>query len=244
MFEFLVNDSSGETQLSCRFEIINWWTLWPRYKRCVISDAILSNRSDNIKFVGAISELNETTSVYFEDSGLVEFIPLIFQQFPNLNGLEITDSKIPILINDLFSYPNFQKIQYLQLCCNQIVQIEENAFGRMRNLKWINLYYNKLTSLDSKIFKNNLQLQFINFEQNKINLFHPSLFWNLNNLKILRFSGGNICYNSEIGCSTCSIATEEINQKFQICYENYRTSTKYLQEKETKKKDEEIGNEN
>jgi hypothetical protein len=95
--------------------------------------------SENINkvylFCGSYEEKLKTTELSFAAFGNIGFIPYdIFHEFPNLNAITFWKSNLPKKESSLFRSA-FAKIRYLYLLGNNIVEVEENAFGELKNLK-------------------------------------------------------------------------------------------------------------
>jgi Leucine-rich repeat (LRR) protein len=172
----------------------------------------------NITFLfGGSEENQETTGVWFNFSPTIEFIPLqIFSEFPNVNGIIISNSNSSILKKGFFTR-EFRSIQYLDLAVNKIQHIEEVAFINLIELKWISLYSNQIQSIKTNMFSNNINLENINFYDNKIKMINPTFFENLHKLLEVDLSG-NICVDSRFKKSDSSLST--MNKKLQNCFDN------------------------
>jgi hypothetical protein len=100
----------------------DYWTLWPTYQYCSVfhRDFPSTAKNERFRITGSTEDKNNTTVVYFDSSPSIDFIPLeIFTEFPNINGIIISDSNIPILKEGFFT-KDFQDIQYLNLGSNKI----------------------------------------------------------------------------------------------------------------------------
>jgi hypothetical protein len=105
--------------------------------------------SKSFAFTGSNFDKNNATAVWFALSPSIDFIPLeIFNEFPNLNGILISRSNLPILKEELFT-DQFKIIQFLDLQYNKITQIESDVFTFLPNLKWIYLGQNKIVNLNN-----------------------------------------------------------------------------------------------
>jgi Leucine-rich repeat (LRR) protein len=224
-FDNCVNDEecaekigSSATELNCEYRT-NQFHLWPTFKECgvVNKNFLLSDKNAKIIITGSTAEKRDTTAVAFYKSSSIEFIPLeILTEFPNLNGIKIWISNIPILREGFFT-EQFEVIQYLYLVALGITQIEENAITNLTELKWIYLHSNQIESIKNKIFKNNKKLEYIDFSENQIKMINPSLFVNLNSLAEVRIFNNN-CVSKEFKKSDRSSA--KINDGLKKCYNN------------------------
>ncbi len=123
----------------------------------------------------------------------------IFQEFPSLSQLKISNMGIYYLQDNFFS-TDFMKIEYLDLSHNRIEEIEENAFENSVSLKWLNLESNDLGVLHSFEFRNNKKLEYINFSNNPIEKINRRAFKDLNNLKFVQFEKNGEYDYVEIFC--------------------------------------------
>jgi Leucine-rich repeat (LRR) protein len=107
---------------------------------------------------------------YFNEPGLYE-----------LNSLqEIHDIKNP------------EKVQYLDLSYNIIINLEKNIFNNLKHLERLLLANIGITELDENIFNNLTQLVELNLSNNKLTNLNKDIFKNNTQLQILDLSNNNI----------------------------------------------------
>jgi hypothetical protein len=124
----LIKKGVNATELACGYTTFSLH-LWPEFQRCQVSNKEFPStaRSEKFTFSDSTVEKNETTAIWFYLSPSIEFIPLqIFNEFPNLNGLLVSDSNIPTLKENFYT-KDFKDILYLYLGSNKISQIDEYA---------------------------------------------------------------------------------------------------------------------
>jgi carboxypeptidase N regulatory subunit len=216
----LKDNEVAATELSCGYGE-SYSHLWPRFKRCRINykDFPSSAKNESFTLSGSTEEKNEITAVYFSESPSTDFIPLeIFTEFPNIKGILIEMSNIPILKEGFFTN-DFKAIQYLNLWYNKITKIEEFALIDLPELKWIYLGSNLIETIKSNIFRNNQKLEFINLESNKIKMIHPYLYVNLNHL-VEVWLERNDCINLKFGSPYKSLTTMNYSLKNCHSYQN------------------------
>jgi hypothetical protein len=209
-------------ELECNYGT-HWYYLWPKFHRCLLSQVDLSEsfQSQVHSFTGSSAEKNRATVVWFQDSPKIEFVPKeILEEFPNLSGLLLEFSNLPVLKNELFS-SEFVVLEYLDLDSNQIISIEPFAFKHLKNLKWLSLYWNKIQSLPFNLFQNNQKMFYLDFSYNQINSISPNLLKNLNQLKLVKF-WDNQCVHKAFDCDTCSqsISQSVLDSALSTCFEN------------------------
>jgi hypothetical protein len=195
--------------------------LWPSFKYCFTDGVDYSAKFETEKhsFSGSASQKSEITAFEIRGSSQLDFIPLdILTEFPNLNGMIVYGSLLPVVRSGLFK-TELQKIEYLHLGGNKIETIEANAFYYMIKLKWISLSWNSLKTLSDQLFKNNPDLIYIGLYDNQITSIHPDFFDGLEKLKLIEFRW-NECFNGEIRCETCLIGQAELKKKLQECFDN------------------------
>ncbi len=149
--------------------------LWPDFKFCQtrIYDFSANFEAEKHTFTGTASEKSETKTFNIFDAAHVDFIPRdILTEFPNLNGLMITQSNLPTVKESLFK-DELKNIEFLWLVSSGIKVIEPKAFQHFRKLQWVAMVENNLQTLPDRIFQNNPDLIFINLEENQ--LFRTSL---------------------------------------------------------------------
>jgi hypothetical protein len=192
-------------------------------KKCNVNSVDLSNifREEIFEIFATAEEMSETIAINFELSPNVDFIPpAVVDQLPNLIGLEVFWSIVPIIKNDLFS-SRFGKIKRLWFTWSAIEFIEEKAFQHLKNLEELNLFNNKIKSLSSTLFSNNPKLKIIDLSENEIIVIHPKLFESLSQLKNIKLKGKN-CVDDKFGCEDCTdvIDHEELDRELSACYSN------------------------
>jgi Leucine-rich repeat (LRR) protein len=188
---------------------------------CVIWRVDLSNifREEIFKVSASSEKLNETTVIKFVWSPNVDFVPpAVVDKFSNLTELEIFDSNVPIIKNNLLD-SKFDKIKRLFIGLTQTEFIEEKAFQHLKNLEILSLQQNNIKSLNSTLFSNNPRLKHINLWRNKITAIHPKFFKNLNQLSFVKLHE-NECIGEGFGCEDCTIDHEELNRELSACYFN------------------------
>jgi Leucine-rich repeat (LRR) protein len=194
----------------------------------------LSVKSQPFIFSRTKEQEKETTAVQFVNSPVVNFIPVeMFDQFPSLNGLQIDESTIPILKNELFT-TECEKIEFLDLDYNEIEVIEPLAFRHLMNLKWVGLDGNLVKSLNDQIFAFNIHLTSISFWLNNIEMINKKLFIYLNELKVVDLED-NECADNYINCAS-DYCIPYINEKFQRCFQNCGSNEKCKNASETRVK--------
>jgi Leucine-rich repeat (LRR) protein len=195
--------------------------LWPEHGRCYLESVDFSAKFEAEKhsFTGSASEKSKVKTFEIEEAKQVDFIPLeIVTEFPNLNGIVITESKVPTVKSGLFK-PAFENIEYLDLSLCNIKSIEANAFQYLIKLKYIRLYANKLSTLPDQVFGNNPGLLHIDLRQNQLSSIVPNFFDGLNKLKLVYIST-NLCIEEDIGCETCLVGQADLKSKLQKCFGN------------------------
>jgi hypothetical protein len=207
-------------QFECTYGTGSWY-MWPRFHQCELCGVDLSRsyESQVHSFTGSSSQKSKATVVQFSDSSKIDFIPKqILEEFPNLNGLILRDSNLPVVKNELFPV-EFIVLEYLVLWWSQIVFIEPFAFQNLKNLKWLSLYKNKIQSLPFNLFQNNPKLIFLEFDRNQINSISPNLLKNLNQLKQVDFQW-NQCVDKNFDCDTCLISQSDLDSGLSTCFQN------------------------
>jgi Leucine-rich repeat (LRR) protein len=205
-------------ELNCHYEKYSLH-LWPTFTYCFIRNKDFSAAAKNKKFTltGSSTEKNETTALYFDSIPSAFFIPLkMLSELPNVNGIIIQNSNIPLLKEVLFT-KEFKVIQHIYLVSNKIKNIETNAFIHLPELKWIDLGENQIESIKTQIFKYNLKMEFIGLSENKIKKISPTLFSKLNYL-IEIWLRDNKCVDSNFGGSHLSFSF--MNDTLKNCYKN------------------------
>jgi Leucine-rich repeat (LRR) protein len=207
------------------------------YHRCIVHNVDLSKKtlSEKFTFSGTQEQKKNTTYIRFQESGRVTHVPQnLHEEFRNITELQITESEIPIVKNNLLG-PQFSRIEELDLYNNKIQIVEDGAFKHLHNLEWIGLYKNQIKSLSRGVFQNNRKLKEIHLDDNKIKMIAPETFQHLNQLTWVPLTG-NDCVNKEIGCWDCNTKNyhTKLNRDLHACYENHKKSSDLLNEGEKK----------
>jgi Leucine-rich repeat (LRR) protein len=203
------------------------FTLWTLHEFCITTGVDYSAKFEKEKhtFIGSPTQKSGAKSFEISRSPKIDFIPLdILTEFPNLNGIIINLSNLPVLKEGLFK-PDFQKIELLNLEANNIETIEPNALQHLSKLKWIRLFDNNLKSLPYQVFKNNPDLIYIDLNENQLNSIHPKFFDGLLKLKLIELDFANLCIEENIGCETCLIKQSDLKAKLQKCFDNCSDGT-------------------
>jgi hypothetical protein len=218
--------SASGRQLNCSYDTDSN-VLWSKYNRCVSKSVDLSEsfKTTEHSFSGTAEQKSAATVVSFNEPSQIDFIPKqIFNDFPKLNGLQITGCKSLKTVNDNLLTKDFGAIQYLDLYENKIETIEANAFQHLTKLKWISLAKNQIRSLPQQIFKNNPELFLIFLYNDEINSIPPDFFKNLRKLQFVSVTS-NQCIDKDFGCKSgsCLISHSELDSGISTCYNNCLT---------------------
>jgi hypothetical protein len=223
----MTGDAFGR-HLQCEYATYSL-TLWPSFEWCITRgvdySANFEKEKHSFSITGSSVQKSEIKTFFIFGSTQVDYIPLdILSEFPNLNGLMIGSSDLPIVKSGLFK-EELKKLEFLYLALNKIESIEPEAFKFLIKLKWIRLSENNLQSLPYRLFRNNPDLIYISLGWNEINSIHPNFFDGLQKLKLIDFTNNEGCINAEIGCETCLITQSEIRGKLQGCFDNCSNGT-------------------
>jgi hypothetical protein len=135
--------------------------MWPTYNQCKLNSVDLSENLKTVDhtFTGTPAQKSAATVVWFDRPSNIVFLPKqILNNFPQLDGLEISYcDTLTVVKNDLFA-KDFRPIQILVLHFNKISTIEADAFEHLTQLKWISLGGNQIQTLPHQLFKNNPDL--------------------------------------------------------------------------------------
>jgi Leucine-rich repeat (LRR) protein len=199
--------------------------MWPTYNQCKLNSVDLSENLKTVDhtFTGTPAQKSAATVVWFDRPSNIVFLPKqILNNFPQLDGLEISYcDTLTVVKNDLFA-KDFRPIQILVLHFNKISTIEADAFEHLTQLKWISLGGNQIQTLPHQLFKNNPDLFVVWLDKNKINSITPDFFKGLNKLKHVTLQFNNQCSQKVFGCSTgsCSVTQSELDSGLSTCYAN------------------------
>ncbi len=193
-----------------------------KMQQCKITELKFETKSTETSeiFSGSKNEKQNVTMLNINRKISIFKIPReIFEEFPSLRQLKISNMYVLVLQDNLFS-TEFEKIEYLDLSHNKIQEIEENALDNLVNLKWLHLESNRLSALNTYEFRNNKKLEYINLYKNWIKKINQRAFISLKNLKFVQLEN-NRCVKRSIGCSNCTISEEDLENALGECYRRY-----------------------
>jgi hypothetical protein len=207
-------------ELNCSYESKCVNEQWCHYRSCQVTsyDFLQKDKLERHSFSGSVEKKLQTNTLNIDNSpSIVEFIPTdMFSEFPNLNGLDIGNSYLPVIKADLFP-KTCQRLEYLFLGRLNISSIEPNAFNFLINLKWLRLVANNIKSLPYEYFRNNLNLIYVDLDKNRIENVNVNLFKNLKKLQVLDLKA-NKCVAKVIGCETCLVSQAELDKELSECH--------------------------
>lgn len=114
----------------------------------------------------------------------------------NLKSVEIDDCK---------------SLTDLSLKENEIQEIAENFFAKMKELRNIQFSRNKLENLDGKLFSNNLKLEVINFSENNIKFIGSEFLSANKNLFVINFQNAG-CLNGNYKKNNIAVFKREVEK--------------------------------
>lgn len=117
----------------------------------------------------------------------------IFQELPNLKMLNLQNTNLQNLPNNLFRSENLEAIE---LSTNQLVTLNYSSFVKLKNLRLLNVWNNKIVKIHENAFDDLVSLETLNLRRNKLENLPNNVFHRLANLKILRLSENNFKLNS------------------------------------------------
>lgn len=138
--------------------------------------------------------------IYRDQMFITANIPTIMcKQFPNLELIELTPSKIQILDENSFFY--CKKVVTITVHYNEITQVGPNTFSNCQSLTHLNINHNKISQLDEKSFVGATNLQVLIIHYNPIKEFPKNIFKPLTNLVQLAASAMelNVVHSDSFG---------------------------------------------
>jgi Leucine-rich repeat (LRR) protein len=219
--ECALKSGALDTVLECEFYEAVSSNFWPEAKYCKLFRNVFFNQSlvANTTFTGTPEQKKETNVVHFHQIPILNFIPVeIFEEFPRLNGLIISESNLTTLGDDFFT-KQCKNIEYLDLNSDNIYTITSKAFYHLLELRWINLDFNHIDNLSDKIFEDNIKLEYISMQQNGLLIVNNQFFDNLVYLKYLNLEL-NFCINKTFSATYGVLNPEEMKDDFEFCYQN------------------------
>lgn len=115
---------------------------------------------------------DDNSIIYLENGGVTES----FETYLDLSHKNLTS------LDGLQNIPNIESIHNLNLSHNNLTQIPDNIFNKLKNVKVLNLSHNKLIKLPNKIFDNLIKLEIINISENQLTSLSENIFLKLKEL--------------------------------------------------------------
>jgi Leucine-rich repeat (LRR) protein len=214
--------NAPDEELECTFHY--WFDERPGFHYCIVDEFPLTNENKykDLTFSGANQQKNEASALKFYHSSDVVFFPeSSLTEFPQLIGLILEDSNLPIIKERLIGR-KFKNLKFLEIQKSNVEKIHLNALQYLTNLEWVRLASNKIEGIDGPIFRNNKQLKYVDFRSNRIKRLHPELFAGLSNLDQALFTTGNVCINKDYIKADGSF--DRLSRDLKPCQENCERS--------------------
>ncbi|XP_063704987.1 leucine-rich repeat-containing protein 15-like [Culicoides brevitarsis] len=148
---------------------------------CIIEEFrdVWQNQNVKLSFTNAREE--NFTSLVFQNSFVSTLPKEIFDQFPHLESLDMSNTGLTQIRGRTFV--NATDLVELNLMRNQLTDITTQTFVGATNLRALHLAHNRIVTIWSNAFRDAKQLEFIDLGHNVIQLIHKETFSMLDNLR-------------------------------------------------------------
>lgn len=182
-FIFCIQISGGNQHFSCKFsdQVCD-------FESAKINEKGLVKFSPRINGKPAKHELVQY--IVFRDSSLLTIPTELFQEFKNLQGLDLANQKIRKILKNTFK--NAKNLKDLKLAKNELREIFEFEFDGAQNLRKLFLENNKIEKLDPQCFQGLNKLEILDLQHNHLESLDPEIFKDLAKLRKLNLSGNQI----------------------------------------------------
>lgn len=126
--------------------------------------------------------------VIFENNGL-DFIPEVFDNFPNLNSMELNNQNVVLGENE---FNNASTLETLHLKNNKITLVARDSFSGAMNLVELNLEKNEISNIDEMAFRELSKLEKLYLNKNQLQTLPPKLLYQSTNLQNLYLNENQI----------------------------------------------------
>lgn len=162
--------------IGCEYNNIQWISRKTDFYTCLIEG--LSYKSDEkLKVIG--NHLNGKTNndveaIDFENCDLDEIPSGLAEIFPNIDTLQVYNSKLKVIKKE--DIKDFKKIKDLFLASNEIKKIPGNLFESKTDIEIIKLCCNKIEFIGSELLDGLKKLKFVDLRKNiNINMWFNEL---------------------------------------------------------------------
>ena len=170
-----------------------------KFYSCIINHAIIDQANEEIttNIARNILPSENITSLEYKSENTLKFIPKsIFQQFPQIQLLFISNSKLTQLKQNYFK--NAENLKFLKISQNPLKELADDTFGEALNLDNINLEQNEIEMISRYAFRGLSKVSGIFLASNKIKFLPFNTFDGLSSLLLLSLEF-NICINFKFG---------------------------------------------
>lgn len=179
---------------------------------CTISNFVAES-DQTVHFVHNVNKNNVKYMKCYDSKA--RYIPYkLFENFPNLQSLDISNSYIEDISRNSFmsadnllylnmslnriktlgpsAFAGAMKTLKIELAANEISEISPNAFHNLEDMDKLVLSRNHIRELDKSVFAENVNLNHIHLDNNWIEEIHPELFNYCKHLRIVDLSNNHL----------------------------------------------------
>ncbi len=135
-----------------------------------------------------IQKLGSVRYLDLSGNGFSSISDHTFSQSKNLLHLNLRFNKITTLSKHLFDCSHVPYIQRIFLSFNQLKEIKDLTFTRLKSLEFLELNENLIETIHKRAFEDLTNLRILNLAGNKISILKDEAFQNLPRLQILDLS--------------------------------------------------------
>lgn len=181
----IVDNCIAPVELNCQEVLIETSQNVGNYSYCRVEDLFIEYPKTKISKVNGGQGLNNSVNIFFADQQSIKYFPFqLSQQFPNLERIEIQQSKLSSL--NQTDFDGFAKLAQIVMNNNNLSSISEGSFHSVPELKLLDLSSNNIVSLPAKIFIKLTRLQTLLLSNNRIFKFTADFLPRKNMIDVFR----------------------------------------------------------
>lgn len=197
---------------------------WNNQFTCKVDSYHFNQDTKDVKFSGTIENKSNTTRVLIEKSKIHYVSSVLFDEFPNLDGIKIEMSGMSRITEQTLS--DLAPLIYLDLENNKIKELHEETFDNLHKLEFLSLAGNEIEKLPNGIFLYNKNIRELDLADNKLKQIDKHLFNHLINLEYLSlwknelFTLPQKTFENNLRLKTISLADNNIYMLHPRLFEN------------------------
>lgn len=158
---------------------------------CQVEDLFIEYPKTKISKVNGKQGLNNSVNIFFADEQSIKYFPFqLSQQFPNLEKIEIQQSKLSALHR--MDFDGFSKLAQIVMNNNNLSSISAGTFDSVPELELLDLSSNNIASLPTKIFTRLTRLRTLLLSNNRMITFTADFLPRKNVIDVFRVDNNRL----------------------------------------------------